>query len=1007
MKAKLLIPAVFLAMALTPLFSHDYLTTPVIAEDENYIVHIGDSIQVNNRTLVHNGETKVVSGQIIFPDGSNKSGRNFIVTSPGAYQVIYSAYFGVEEERETITYTCNRESGDFFLSSNKNNLASSGQYSFNNHINSAQGAVLNLKAGHTFTLNETIDFNSFNPNDPFFEFIVDTSTQGESDLESFTVRLTDAEDSSNYVDISVTDSGPVDDSGMGCYILAGANNQFKTGFEKWGDSYRIHTNKYGTNVASSFRALPKDNPVKTAQLYFDYAGKTLNVFPTYGSNTKGKITDLDDESVYGSSMWDGFKSGKANLSVFASSLLAESARLIVTKAGRYDLSQLIFEDHTAPTINIDYDGQSPNALPNASINRAYKIFDATVTDNYDTDLPYSVSVTYDDTAKGKEKDISVINGTFIPKQAGTYYLNYKARDIYNNVGTKRVSVTAVSGNQTMNISISPTQMTQEAYSVFNLPSISDVTINGGAGNPTIVRRVIDANGQEMEVIGDEFVPTTPGTYYVYYNAVDYIGNISTAKITLKVQPTSKPVFVGDLLLPRILIKDHTYTLPEYKAAENVDGKSVSLNSDVYVNGTLLSNRTFVAGDSCEITYKATGSTGVSEHKETITVIDSENSTKQGAYFHGEGIEAKEEKRGVYLRATSDASALFAGILPYDELYLAFAKDTTEFDLDSILFKFSEVNNPNNSLTFKVRFAGENAFISLLNSGTEYQLAYETNEGLDVYSFNFNNTTKVLTDLNHKTVTKIKRDDNGDIFTGFTGGLYLDISMEGVSGPSKLRMLEIDNQILGSDYFDATPIILFNERMINEQEINTEAKIPTVDVYDVLGEGSVKLSAKAPDGTYKLQNLDATQKHTFMLDAFGGYNIYYHATDNVGNKETYIRKITVYDNVAPTLTVKNKLREKYRLNAKIKIPKYTVEDNSGSYTLNVFLILPNDEERILLKDVNGAITSYLSSDNEIYNASFKVNDNTFRVEQYGTYKLRFVAFDEAYNNTVQEITFLVR
>ena len=262
-------------------------------------------------------------------------------------------------------------------------------------------------------------------------------------------------------------------------------------------------------------------------------------------------------------------------------------------------------------------------------------------------------------------------------------------------------------------------------------------------------------------------------------------------------------------------------------------------------------------------------------------------------------------------------------------------------------------------------------------------------------------------MNNKTLAKVKIDDSGNSFIGFSGGVYLDISFGGVSDSSKLRMLELGNQLFGTNYFDAPPVVLFKERMISEQDINTEAKIPVVDVYDILGQATATVSVRAPDGSFKISNLDATQKHTFVLDAFGGYNVIYQARDNFNNEETYTRKITVYDNVAPTLTVNSKLKESYKINAKIKIPDYTVSDNSGSYNVHVFVILPNDEERILLKDVNGQVTSYLSKDNEIYNASFKVDDRTFKAEQYGTYRLRFVAFDDAYNKTVQEFTFVVK
>lgn len=1011
MKGKILLPSLFFAVMLSPLFSSNYVSAPVIATDESYVVHIGDSVQVLSRTLVHEGQSKVVPGQIFFPDGSSKSGRAFVVTSPGAYQVVYSAFFGVEEVRETITYTCYRESGDFFTSSDSKNAPSSGAYTYNNALNSVQGAVLNLKSGQTFTLNETLDFNTFSPDSPFFEFIVDPSTQGESDLETFTVRLTDADDSSNYVDILISDSGPFDDDGKGCYILAGANNQYKVGYEKWGDGYRVHINdKYGTNVGSSFRALPRENPAKSAKLYFDYPTRTLKVSPTYGAGDKDKITDLDDELIYGSTMWDGFKNGRAKLSVFPTSILADSARLVVARAGSVDLSQLIFEDHIAPVINVNYDGQNPSDLPKASLNRPYKIFKASVSDNYDTGLPYSVSVTYNDTAKGKEKDVSISNGTFTPTKAGIYNINYRARDIYNNIGTKKVSITAIDSSQTMTASITPASMTQEAFSTFELPATSALNISGGSGTPKVTRSVVNSSGKEMPVSGNNFVPTVPGTYYAYYNATDYIGNIATAKITLTVTPTSHPVFTSNPLLPRILIKGHKYTLPACKAAETVGGQPVSLDTSIYINDVLISNRTFVAQNSCEVKYVATGSTGTQSLVKTIPVIDGEESTNQAAYFYGETPTrfetTTEQSRGILLTTNHDSSALFAGVLPYDDLYLAFTKDNAADNFEYAVFKFSEVNNPSHTLTFRVRFDGEIAYISALGEIAEHKLAFEKNSGINVYSFSFNNATKILTDLNHKTLARIRRDDSGNAFTGFTGGLYLDVSLTGVTGDSKFTVLELDNQIFGTDYFDAPPVVLFKEKMISEQDINAQANIPIVDVYDVLGEANVKLSVRAPDGSYKLNDVDATQRQTFTLDNFGDYNVYYRATDNTGNRETYTRKITVFDNVAPSLSVNNKLKEKYKLNSKIKIPEYSVSDNSNNYTVKVFLILPNDEERILLKDENGSVTSYLSTSSEIYNASFKVNDRTFKAEQYGTYKLRFVAYDGAYNNTVVEITFVV-
>ena len=202
-------------------------------------------------------------------------------------------------------------------------------------------------------------------------------------------------------------------------------------------------------------------------------------------------------------------------------------------------------------------------------------------------------------------------------------------------------------------------------------------------------------------------------------------------------------------------------------------------------------------------------------------------------------------------------------------------------------------------------------------------------------------------------------------------------------------------------------MIFDNKFVNEQNYNETAYIPTAFIFDVLGDTTSSLTVKAPDGSFKLKNVDPTKPQSFSLDAFGNYILTFKAEDTSGNTVSYPRKITVFDYVTPVLTVNNNLKASYKINSKIQIPTYTVSDNLGQYTVDVLLMLPNDEERLLLRDINGEVTSYLTADSPYYNQSFKVNANTFRAEQYGTYRLRFIAYDEAFNKVVEEITFTVK
>lgn len=1000
-KHKWLLPTLLLVVSLPFAFANKTSNIKVLSESEIEEVVIGDSIKVEPRTLVHDGESKVVQGQIIFPDGSSRSGKSFTITMSGKYQVVYSAFFGTTEVSESIYYNCYPTSGDFFLSSNENNRPVAGEYSFNN---SFKGAKLKLDANTIFTYDGVIDFNTFNPNTPFFEYIIDTQKQGESDLESFSLKLTDVDDPTIYVEYSITDSGPINDDGEGCYILAGANGQYKTGYE-YGVGSKFWISNFGANVGSSFRALPKNSPHNTAKFYFDYAKKELYVAPTIRTTSKNLITDLDSKDIYGASLWSGFTNGKAYLSVRSTSLISNSATMIVTRVGDVDLSSLKFEDKTAPVININYEEQSPLYIPNASVGVPYKIFDADIVDNFDKNLSYSTFVTYQDTVNSKTKDVSIINGSFIPQKAGNYSIKYVAKDHSNNVATKIISVVAVNDSQTMTISLDQDSITQTVYSEFNLPSINDVHVSGGSGKAKVTRRIIDSNRKEIIIEGDTFIPEETGTYNVYYVANDYIGNTATCTLTLNVTATTKPLFIGDIFLPRVLIKNHTYNLPSYQGVETVDNKSVYLDSSIYVNGEKNSDNKFVAGDECHISYHLDGKTGSNTFDKDIDVVDSHDSTDQTAYFYGNEIEVVENRDEVTLSTNTDGSTLFASILAYDNLYIKFRKNNSFSNFDKLVFKFSDSQNPDISLTFKVKFATSGATIQVGSNPDSYDF---TTDGKDAYSIDFNNVSRILSDINYKEILEVKKDDNGNPFTGFKHGLYLDISFEGVSSTSKFDILSISNQDFGhSDvYADfSSPIIIMAKRFVNEQQYNADAYVPAVEVFDVLSDARVTVSAKK-EKDFKLRNADATKDNTFKLDSFGRYDITYQATDTAGQATSFPRKITVFDYIAPILNVNYNLSEKYSLNSAITIPSYSISDNLSDYTVNVYLIMPDDQQRLLIKDVNGEVTSFLDSDSLIYNRSFRVNKNTFKAEQYGRYILRYVAYDQDFNKVTKDFVFNV-
>ena len=136
----------------------------------------------------------------------------------------------------------------------------------------------------------------------------------------------------------------------------------------------------------------------------------------------------------------------------------------------------------------------------------------------------------------------------------------------------------------------------------------------------------------------------------------------------------------------------------------------------------------------------------------------------------------------------------------------------------------------------------------------------------------------------------------------------------------------------------------------------------------MSNATAKVTVKAPDGTTTLQNVDATVPHSFRLDQFGSYLVTYRCTDTAGNSASFPRKIVVYDFNPPVLTITGTLKDSYKLNDEVSIPSYTISDNLNDYKLDIFLLMPDNQQRLLMTDVNGKVTSYLTSNsNALFNS----------------------------------------
>ena len=257
------------------------------------------------------------------------------------------------------------------------------------------------------------------------------------------------------------------------------------------------------------------------------------------------------------------------------------------------------------------------------------------------------------------------------------------------------------------------------------------------------------------------------------------------------------------------------------------------------------------------------------------------------------------------------------------------------------------------------------------------------------------------------VSPIVYDDSGNDFNGFPKGVYLEMSLSGVRGHTEVKVTKINNQALGykeGSGDEGRPTIRLDDSFITIQSFGNNFYYPTFDAYDVFSEiDSATITIAKPEGP-ALKG-DNKMTDTFVIQNYGRYNITYQASDTAGNNAKVANVVYVYDDVNPELSVNKLSKDKYKVGDVVEIPKYTVSDNLNKYYVDVILILPSNEMRILTHDDNGDIT-YALIDTSLYNSTFIVNDHSFRTEMKGRHKLRYVAYDDEFNTTMVELVFYV-
>lgn len=964
-------------------------------------VFMGDSVSFPIHILEHEGQKKVAKVRIVAPSGKILTDESFVASEAGRYEVHYQATFGDTLVEETETFLSVRHSSDLFQGNGDISFTNQAIFAYDSGYS---GVMTNMNTGGRFTFPKVLDMTSFTQSAPLAQFMVEPSTESSADFETLHFSFQDVEDSSQGFSIVVENGGAINGDGHISYLRAGAFNQALSGYERLGDRVTFHNDgTWGTPLSHTFRGLTKEGISKWGYhpitLYYDASQNALYASAPYGQDSGSTlVVDFNEAKAFPTNPWSGFPSGKATMTVWGEGFHS-AANVLWTSLGGYDLSKREQQDTSAPKITVDY-GKEDGA-PNGVVGMAYPVFKASVFDDYDDGLTIDTYVTYHDERYDAAIRIPIQNGKIQIEKAGSYQIHYESSDRSGNKAEEVVSFTAGEAAQDLTVVVPTFETNGTAFESFTLPSLDALRAENAYGHCNFALTVTDPEGNVMTVKDNTFVPEESGTYHASFSAQDYLGRTATKVMDLTIAPTAKPVFLSAPDLPKAYLTGFHYTLPTMEAVETGnDGKAKAVAVKAYRNDTLDDGSSFEAsGENLSIRYEAVGVTGTNTMNLTIPVQDGQGGKVKAQYFYGENATIEEVDESMNMTFSAAGEVTFLRSLSNQNFEVLFR--IPDDGLNGLFLRFHQNGK---AITLHVHAVDDTYVVTYPNSDREITL---TNTA-GFFGLSYNALNHSLKDGLGKSIGFPSTYDDGSTVDQLNDQFSFSFGFTTLSSSKTLSLTRLSGQPFGHGGNPArakdriNPIVILANDFAVRQEIGATLTIPSASAYDVLNEvGEVTVSVKNENETL-LEETSAAVSHTVTFTKLAKYRVEYKVTDSQGNEGNYFKMIDVAEKEAPTLDVDfNGISSQYHLGDILKLPEATSSDNSGSSYVLAYLLTPKNQT-ILLYRFGEEATSYVSR----LGSEIAVDDMSFRLWEEGTYRLRYVAYDESYNHTAKEVAFTV-
>lgn len=196
--------------------------------------------------------------------------------------------------------------------------------------------------------------------------------------------------------------------------------------------------------------------------------------------------------------------------------------------------------------------------------------------------------------------------------------------------------------------------------------------------------------------------------------------------------------------------------------------------------------------------------------------------------------------------------------------------------------------------------------------------------------------------------------DGSKFNGFPSGkVYFTIRFNGVMDTAGISLTKLSGQNFIAKYDTKTgellpsqdkiePDIFLDKNVPDSLKRGQVVEIPYARAYDVLTPSvETVFTLTAPDGKKLFQKAKMEKGLTFVAEQYGKYQLSYIAVDGAGNRTTVQFSMKLMDTVSPTVTV-SVAKLTMKVDDQLHVPTFICQDNTDpSPRLFLYVIEPNE------------------------------------------------------------------